>query len=134
VLSCTGHGSDYLYAVDEDIAKGIEQEKTFYRGLLEQICQDARKTRARRLAESGLMFWDSMQAEKSKRANDVGKKRPTTHDIDAIIELLQIARKSLARAEECRDQGAGYWDCAKLDKCVNPQCDDCPQKMPNDPS
>jgi hypothetical protein len=62
---------------------------------------------------------------------DVGKKRPTTHDIDAIIELLQIARKSLARAEECRDQGAGYWDCAKLDKCVNPQCDDCPQKMPN---
>jgi hypothetical protein len=70
VLSCTGHGSDYLYAVDEDIAKGIEQEKTFYRGLLEQICQDARKTRARRLAESGLMFWDSMQAEKSKRANE----------------------------------------------------------------
>jgi len=69
VLSCTDHGSGYLYAVDEDIAKAIEREKTFYRGLLEQVCQDARKTRARRLAESGLMFWDQMQAEKSKRAN-----------------------------------------------------------------
>jgi hypothetical protein len=55
-------------SASEDIAKAIEQEKTFYRDLLEQVCQDARKTRARRLVESGLMFWDQMQAEKSKRA------------------------------------------------------------------
>lgn len=70
VLHCTDHGSGYLYAVDVETAKSIEQEKTFYRGLLDQVCQDARKTRARRLAESGLMFWDAMQAEKARRAND----------------------------------------------------------------
>jgi len=45
----------------------IEREKIFYRELLESICQEGRKTRARRLAESGLMFWDQMQKEKSKR-------------------------------------------------------------------
>jgi hypothetical protein len=57
--------------------KSIEREKTFYRGLLEQVCQDGRKTRARRLAESGLMFWDSMQAEKSKRSNEKADLPPT---------------------------------------------------------
>lgn len=53
-----------------DNARALEREAAFYRGLLQQICEDARKTRARRLAESGLMFWDSMKAEKSKRANE----------------------------------------------------------------
>jgi hypothetical protein len=70
VLHCSEQGSGYLYAVDVDTAKSIEQEKTFYRGLLEQVCQDSRKTRARRLSESGLMFWDQMQEEKARRAND----------------------------------------------------------------
>jgi hypothetical protein len=49
--------------VSTPITDAKEQEKTFYRSLLEQICQDARKTRARRLAESGLMFWDQIRAE-----------------------------------------------------------------------
>lgn len=39
-------------------------EMTHYRELLEQISKDARKTRARRLAESGLMFWDTQMEEK----------------------------------------------------------------------
>jgi hypothetical protein len=38
----------------------------FYRQLLEQIASENRKTRGRRLAESGLTFWDSMQREKLK--------------------------------------------------------------------
>ena len=41
-------------------------EMTHYRELLEQITQDNRKTRARRLAESGLTFWDAMMEEKQK--------------------------------------------------------------------
>ena len=42
------------------------REMTHYRELLEQITQDNRKTRARRLAESGLTFWDAMMEEKQK--------------------------------------------------------------------
>lgn len=44
----------------------------FYRELLEQITQDSRKTRARRLAESGLMFLDQTvkEAKKRRQAND----------------------------------------------------------------
>lgn len=49
-----------------DEARKIEREKSFYRGLLEQISQDHRKTRARRLAESGMIFWDQMQKEVKK--------------------------------------------------------------------
>lgn len=45
----------------------VERERAFYRKLLEKICQDTRRTRARRLAESGLNFWDAMKAEKHKR-------------------------------------------------------------------
>lgn len=45
----------------------VERESAFYREQLELICQDPRKTRARRLAESALMFWDQMQYEASKR-------------------------------------------------------------------
>ncbi len=37
--------------------------EAFYRELLEQIAADPRRTRARRLAESGLIFWDSMLEE-----------------------------------------------------------------------
>lgn len=37
--------------------------EAFYRELLEQIAADPRRTRARRLAESGLTFWDSMREE-----------------------------------------------------------------------
>jgi hypothetical protein len=37
--------------------------EAFYRELLEQIAADPRRTRARRLAESGLIFWDSMREE-----------------------------------------------------------------------
>lgn len=55
---------------DQAERQTLEREAAFYRKLLEQITEDSRKTRARRLAESGLMFWDSMQAEKRKRANE----------------------------------------------------------------
>lgn len=55
---------------DQAERQTLEREAAFYRHLLEQITEDSRKTRARRLAESGLMFWDSMQAEKRKRANE----------------------------------------------------------------
>lgn len=43
-----------------------ERAQAFYRGLLEQISKDPRRTRARRLAESGLLFWDAMQEEAAK--------------------------------------------------------------------
>ena len=43
-----------------------QREARFYRRLLEQIVQDPRRTRARRLAESGLRFWDAIG--KAKRA------------------------------------------------------------------
>ena len=76
-----------------DLLAAVEREAAFYRDLLEKICQDTRMTRARRLADSGLMFWDQMKKE----------------------------------AQKCHDQGDGYWDCAKLDSCVKPQCSDCPQ-------
>ena len=35
-------------------------EARHYRELLEQISKDPRKTRARKLAESGLLFWDNI--------------------------------------------------------------------------
>jgi len=70
VFHGSSDGSGWLYAVDVNISRNIEREKEFYRDLLEQVCQDSRKTRARRLAESGLMFWDQLQAEKIKRANN----------------------------------------------------------------
>jgi len=41
----------------------------FYRKLLEQIRDWPRNDRGRRLADSGLIFWDAMQAEKQRRAN-----------------------------------------------------------------
>lgn len=44
-----------------------KREAAFYRQQLELICQDPRRTRARRLAESALTFWDSMQQEAAKR-------------------------------------------------------------------
>jgi hypothetical protein len=69
VLHCSDHGSGYLKAVDIETAESLEREKTFYRDLLQQITQDPRKTRARRLVESGLTFWDAMREEKAKRAN-----------------------------------------------------------------
>lgn len=69
VLHCSDHGSGYLKAVDIETAESLEREKTFYRDLLQQITQDPRKTRARRLAESGLTFWDAMREEKARRAN-----------------------------------------------------------------
>lgn len=47
--------------------------EAFYRRLLEQICEDPRRTRARRLAESGLLFWDSMQAEAAKNEAQTNK-------------------------------------------------------------
>jgi len=45
----------------------VERESRFYREQLELICKDSRKTRARRLAESALTFWDSLKAEAAKR-------------------------------------------------------------------
>ena len=50
-----------------DGLEAVKREAKFYREQLELICQDSRKTRARRLAESALAFWDSMTAEVVKR-------------------------------------------------------------------
>ena len=47
-------------------SSAVPTAEAFYRRLLEQICEDARRTRARRLAESGLRFWDAMQDEAAK--------------------------------------------------------------------
>lgn len=46
---------------------GVEHEAAFYLDLLKQIAADPRKTRARRLAESGIVFWDSLKEESAKR-------------------------------------------------------------------
>jgi len=43
---------------------------TFYRKILEQICDDTRNTRAKRLAASALTFWDQMR--KAKGASEGG--------------------------------------------------------------
>ena len=57
------------------------QEMTHYRELLEQISKDDRKTRARRLAESGLMFWDTQQQSKaSAPRSNVVREPSRTHD------------------------------------------------------
>jgi hypothetical protein len=48
----------------------------------------------------------------------------------AIIKVRQILI-DLAEAEAqkpCTDQGAGYWDCSRTQRCVDVQCEDCPQK------
>jgi len=45
----------------------VKREARFYREQLELICKESRKTRARRLAESALTFWDSLKAEAAKR-------------------------------------------------------------------
>lgn len=45
-------------------------EAKFYRELLEQIASARRNTIAKRLADSGLMFWDQMQKEKLKRRGE----------------------------------------------------------------
>lgn len=50
-----------------------ESEAQFYRKQLELIAEDKRKTRARRLAESALTFWDQMQKEKVKTIQPDGR-------------------------------------------------------------
>ena len=47
------------------------------------------------------------------------------------LEKIENIEKYGTRIKPCSDQGDGYWDCEKHNKCVNPQCDDCPQKSPN---
>ena len=50
------------------------------------------------------------------------------------LEKIENIEKYGTRIKPCSDQGDGYWDCEKHNKCVNPQCDDCPQKSPNEES
>jgi len=50
-----------------ECSRHFERESAFYRKLLEQICLDPRRTTARRLAESGLCFWDALREEKRNR-------------------------------------------------------------------
>lgn len=45
------------------VQDGGKREAAFYRKLLEQIADGPRNTMDRRIAESGLIFWDSMQAK-----------------------------------------------------------------------
>lgn len=47
-------------------ARKIERDRNFYRELLQQIAEDPRRTKARRLAESGLAFWDALQSAKTE--------------------------------------------------------------------
>lgn len=54
---------------------GERQAAKFYRDNLETIAGDPRKTRGRRLAESALMFWDSMRSH-----NEVAELRPSGKD------------------------------------------------------
>lgn len=42
--------------------QSAETAEEFYRGLLEEIADWPRRDRGRRLAESGLRFWDAMEA------------------------------------------------------------------------
>lgn len=61
-----GHNGGYVHAASGSplCRAQIDTEAEFYRDLLEQICQDTRNTRAKRLAESGLLFWDQMKKER----------------------------------------------------------------------
>ena len=61
LMNCDHQGDGWCLAC----VKAQWQEMTHYRELLEQISKDTRKTRARRLAESGLMFWDTQQQLKA---------------------------------------------------------------------
>lgn len=45
------------------------REKQFYRDLLEQISRSKRNTIAKRIAESGLIFWDQMRKEAIKNGH-----------------------------------------------------------------
>lgn len=59
--------------VRHDVA--AKRAAAFYREQLELICKDSRKTRARRLAESALMFWDQLQLEAAKREKAANAER-----------------------------------------------------------
>lgn len=48
-----------------DMMIAAKREAKFYREQLELICRDPRRTRARRLAESALAFWDQMRRERT---------------------------------------------------------------------
>ena len=54
-----------------------------------------------------------------------------TLKLGRCIEMADLIRRQLVRRHgKCMDQGSGYWDCARLVKCVEQQCDDCPLKIP----
>lgn len=61
-------GAAPLVGTGEYGSPAAQSAEDFYRRLLEQICEDPRRTRARRLAESGLQFWDTMRAEAERAA------------------------------------------------------------------
>ena len=50
-----------------DLLAAAKRDAAFYRKTLEQICEDERKTRGRRIAETALMFWDRIKAEAAER-------------------------------------------------------------------
>jgi len=62
LMNCNHQGEGWCLKC----VKSLHGESEHYRGLLEEIAKDSRKTRARRLAESGLRFWDVLVEEKSK--------------------------------------------------------------------
>jgi len=59
-------GGGWIYAVPVLTSQQLEKEKSFYRGILEQIADNKRRTREVRLAKSALVFWDELQREKAK--------------------------------------------------------------------
>ena len=50
-----------------DLLAATKREAAFYRKTLEQVCDDTRNTRAKRLASSALTFWDQMQKAKHQK-------------------------------------------------------------------
>ena len=50
-----------------NLLAAAERDAAFYRKTLEQICDDERKTRGRRIADTALMFWDRIKKEAAER-------------------------------------------------------------------
>ena len=59
---------------------------------------------------------------------------PHTATVVAVVAENALTNSALdengliSMQETCKDQGDDFWDCAKLSRCVKPQCADCPQR------
>ena len=55
------------------------------------------------------------------------------NDRAALLKAREVltSRIEAESQKPCVDQGDGFWDCSKFQRCMKPQCDDCPQKAAN---